>query len=218
MIPGPDRIIACPRCKGLARCGSTSSGNTFGARIWSDGKPDAPMLPRLPSIAKCRHCGKYYWIDRAKQVGIHDWYEDEFDPYLRKHPRWPDVEPIVEPDESECCEALAKRLARSKARRRELRLLAWWKRNDAFRESDGEAREMEARCKENLEALVDLLDESDATDRLMKAEVLRELGEFEAAKVLLQGVDDPELAPFARQLRALCDARDTRVRELESGS
>ena len=32
MIPGPDQIIACPQCKGLAKYMRLESGNTFGAR------------------------------------------------------------------------------------------------------------------------------------------------------------------------------------------
>ena len=42
MIPGPDQIVACPKCNGLAKYRTLLSGNTFGARVWTDGKQDAP--------------------------------------------------------------------------------------------------------------------------------------------------------------------------------
>ena len=39
---------------------SLMSGNTFGARYWSDLKMQAPMLPQISPVQKCPHCGKYY--------------------------------------------------------------------------------------------------------------------------------------------------------------
>ena len=38
MLPGPYQIIACPQCKGLAKYMTLMSGNTIGARVWTDGK------------------------------------------------------------------------------------------------------------------------------------------------------------------------------------
>jgi hypothetical protein len=54
--------------------------------------------------------------------------------------------------------------------------------------------------------------------RLMKAEVLRELGEFELAKQVLGRIDSSEMAAVVRQVRSLCDSGDTRVRELRFGA
>ena len=56
MKPGPDKVIECPKCKALARVFTLVSGNTFGARRWTDGRMIAPMLPRPPVIAKCGDC------------------------------------------------------------------------------------------------------------------------------------------------------------------
>lgn len=47
---------------------SLLSGNTFGARLWSDNKQDAPMLPRLSSVQKCPLCGGYFMITDTKPV------------------------------------------------------------------------------------------------------------------------------------------------------
>ena len=49
MILGPDQIVACPFCAGLAKYMTLISGNTFGSHVWTDGKQIAPMLPRTPS-------------------------------------------------------------------------------------------------------------------------------------------------------------------------
>jgi hypothetical protein len=44
MLPGPDQIVACPNCQGLEKYGTLVSGNTFAARVWTDGRQVAPML------------------------------------------------------------------------------------------------------------------------------------------------------------------------------
>jgi hypothetical protein len=78
---------------------------------------------------------------------------------------------------------------------------------------------MDAQRQANLRALLRLIDEEDDdAERLMKAEVLRELGEFEIAEAVLEEITAPNLAKIVREFRALCRARDLRVRELQLGS
>lgn len=113
---------------------------------------------------------------------------------------------------------MEKGLAADAGQERTLRLLAWWRRNDAFRDGAiGEARPTSPGCRANIEALAQLLDEAIENDRVMKAEVLRELGEFDAARAVLEHVGSPDYAAVVRQLLELCNARDTRVRELDFG-
>jgi hypothetical protein len=60
-----------------------------------------------------------------------------------------------------------------------------------------------------------LLDEADQNDRLMRAKVLRELGEFESANEVLSRVTSTEYTAVVHQLRSLCDTRDAWIRELQ---
>jgi hypothetical protein len=53
-------------------------------------------------------------------------------------------------------------------------------------------------------------------DRLMRAEVLRELGDFAAAKQALREVST-ELRWVADEIRRHCAAKDTRVHVLDRG-
>ena len=48
MIPALDLIIRCPRngCSAHYRVRQYASGNTFGARVWTDGRMIAPMWPK----------------------------------------------------------------------------------------------------------------------------------------------------------------------------
>ena len=48
MLPGPTLIIACPACKAEHLLPTLASGNTLGARYWTDGYCEAPMLPEIP--------------------------------------------------------------------------------------------------------------------------------------------------------------------------
>jgi hypothetical protein len=72
MIPGPDQIIACPKCKGLAYYITLKSGNTIDARVWTDSKMIAPMFPRPPTVVKCHRCAESYWRADAENIGIVD--------------------------------------------------------------------------------------------------------------------------------------------------
>jgi hypothetical protein len=66
MLPGPVLIIACPKCDFLMAKETIQSGNTFGARWWSNGKVDAPMLPNYPKIARCGGCRAFFWVEDVK--------------------------------------------------------------------------------------------------------------------------------------------------------
>ena len=215
MMPGPDQIIACPACQGLARYMTLASGNTFGARSWTDGKQVAPMLPRPPAVVRCHHCEACYWLAEAEKVGTVDPWRDGGEPV---NPAWASAEEVEEPNEEDYYRALEQGLAQNPTEEKQARVLAWWRRNDAFRDTPEVQAEGASNpsgpSRENLVALAQLLDERDRIDRLMKAEVLRELGEFESAKRLLKRVRAKSLATAVLQIRSLCDRRDTLVREL----
>ncbi len=218
MIPGPDQIVACPHCKGLAKYMTLMSGNTIGARVWTDGKQVAPMLPRPPAVVKCRHCVECYWLADAKEVGTVERWGGKGQ---QVDPAWTAAQEVQEPFEDEYYQALEKGLGGDSQQERNLRVLAWWRRNDAFRDAcqaqAGSIAATPAKCRKNLEALASLLDEADENDCLMRAEVLRELGEFESAKQVLSRVTSAEYTTVIRQLRSLCDTGDTCVRELQFG-
>jgi hypothetical protein len=73
MMPGPTLIRRCSLCLKLFLQETISSGNTFGASWWTDGKMEAPMLPDEPWLVKCPHCGALLWIDEQEEVGNFSW-------------------------------------------------------------------------------------------------------------------------------------------------
>lgn len=217
MIPGPDQIIACPKCKGLARYGTLISGNTCEARVWTDGKWIAPMLPLPPAVVKCRHCGECYWLADGREVGEVGKVRRLL-VNLRQRLVNRDCDYVKEPAEEDYYAALNKGLAADEEQEKALRILAWWRRNDAFRDGTYEqkmvAPDPSGLWKENLEALLRMLDECNEEDCLLKTEVLRQLGQFDSARQALSRVVSPQLGPVVARFRSLLDKGDTQVREL----
>jgi hypothetical protein len=215
MILGPDQIVACPFCAGLAKYMTLISGNTFGSQVWTDGKQIAPMLPAPPAVVKCRHRMEYYWLRDAKEVGTGKGWGDEEETV---DPRWDDAEYVEEPTEDGYYAAIERNLARGREQERSLRILAWWRRNDAFRRGlsapVGAIATASTKYQDNLKALADLLDTADENDLAMKAEVFRELGEFEAAMGVLNQIEPGEYSEVIRQIRDLCERQDSGVRQL----
>ena len=210
MIPGPDIIIACPNCDALAKVFSLTSGNTFGASIWTDGKMDAPMLPRPPAITKCHACDSTYWVADAKRVGEYTFWESEDS---NVDPTWKDAPKIEELTEDEYYHAIDSGLGATTEKEKHLRLVTWWCSNDGFRDSSKSFDQApEDRCVENMRRLFDLLDTDDVNDRITKAEVARELGNFTEAIDLATTIDDEDTEHVKSFLLDLCHQQSTVVK------
>ena len=127
---------------------------------------------------------------------------------------------MKEPSADDYFLAIEAGLAKDEGQEKSLRLMAWWRANDSAREWRHAAEVTPASpdgFRRNLLRLVDLLTDDNDNDRLMRAEALRELGEFAAAKQALREVST-ELGWVADQIRRYCAAKDTRVHKLERGS
>jgi hypothetical protein len=133
-------------------------------------------------------------------------------------PAWLDVPGVVEPDEGEYYAALEEGIAADREKEKQLRILAWWRRNNPYRgaldKDAGTTPIVSAECEANLDGLLKLLDHEDEQDRIMKAEVLRELGRFGPATQVLSDWTAEPYGWVVAQVLALCDAEDSCVRQL----
>jgi hypothetical protein len=68
-FPVQIRSLPAGTCQGLEKYGTLVSGNTFGARAWTDGRQVAPMLPRPPAVVTCEICAECYWLKDAREIG-----------------------------------------------------------------------------------------------------------------------------------------------------
>lgn len=184
MRPGPIIIRRCSVCTKFIEQDTIDSGNTCDARFWTDGKLDAPMMPDQPWLVKCLHCGALVWINEQEEVG-------EIGPLgLDKGP-FTDALPYETPSADDYFSFLQKGMPEGE-KERYIRLRAWWAGNDSRREG-GNPTPLSNEEVANLYAFSVLLDDSDENDRILKAEIMRELNQFDDALALLS-------APFYEQL------------------
>ena len=210
MTPGPDQIIACPRCEKYAKYWTLLSGNTFNATLWSDGKFIAPMWPKPPAVVKCHHCSECYWLSEAREI------TEDNNPF----PSQDKIPYAQEPTEEEYYQAIKGGLTKDIGQEKFLRILAWWRSNDAFRGgadiSFGKPPREPGAWADNLESLLSMLGK-DGHEAIMKAEVLRELGKFEQAHQILSNIPSSrETKPVIDKLKSLCSTKDTYVRALDA--
>ena len=174
------------------------------------------MLPRPPAVVKCQHCEKGYWLADAEKVGTFEPWDKE---NQNLNSEWANAKQVEEPTEDEYYSVIETNLAKDKGQEKILRILAWWRRNDVFRNVSRTPGEITASisvaCKENLEALLKLIDQENDADRIAKGEILRELGQFDTAKQILNSVVSEKYAAAVRQILLLCASEDTRVSELQ---
>lgn len=212
MIPDADLIITCPYCDAPSRVFQLISGNTFGAITWTDGWMDAPMMPRTPRITRCAQCRKIYWVATASQHGYVPLGDEGEGGKLKDVPH---IEPLGEAD---CFEALRDGLAPTSDLELELRVFAWWRGNDAFREpqhSAGHGTSLDAVA--NMERIVALTEDIWEEDlALFRAEAQRHLGQFDDARTTLDRVGCSDYWPAKSRQLELLDAQDRNVRILFS--
>ena len=213
MLPGPDQIIACPKCNRPLRCHTLASGNTFGAVLWSDGKQVAPMLPEMPVVSKCGHCSAIFWVEDAETLGEHGGYEPFRDKSAEQVPEDWKICPVVEHlDTQGLVEAID--MVNSVDRLRYLRVRLWHTLNTPCRDPKSPGNfDMPELFGRNLEALAGMLDETDEQERLMKAECFRELGRHSEAIWLLADVAD-NMKWVAAQLESLGKVGNSKVSRL----
>ena len=203
MFPGPTLIKQCAGCAQPFAQETLASGNTFGAKYWTDGKTEAPMLPDQPALIKCPHCQALLWIEAQNLL-------DEVD--FGDRTAYPAAQAYLLPTFEDYWEVLASGDC-DLEQERYLRFQIWWTGNDQRRNRTTPLPLSEPEI-ENLWALMALLYEVDEPDRLMKAEMLRELGEFTEALTLLSEPFAPDFLESACIMRDLARAGDPQVGEI----
>lgn len=193
------------------------SGNNLGARYWSDGKCDAPMLPDYPAVARCPHCRSIFWVEDTIVLGEEGCYSRP--PADQLEALWSGARGLDHLDGEGYEEAIACNSDRE--RERFLRVRYWHCVNDQYRDTlaiEDSKASMTPQHQANLNALLSLLGEEDPSERIMKAEVFRELGRYREALWLLSDVPE-EVSWAASRIAAMAAAGISQVFELrpESG-
>ncbi len=207
MTPSNTLIMKAPGCANSVKFDTIASGNTFGATFWTDGKREAPMLPDDPWLKISPSEGVMFWADECEEIG-----REDFSGSSAEHPEWADLDYAVEPGEANYISALKMPLANTQEKETYIRMRLWWVGNDKIRR--GEASELSSDHIENLRCLETLLSEDDDNQKVMKVEVLRELGKFDAALRLLDGSFPSGYERAVCRIRELAASSDCKVAKL----
>jgi hypothetical protein len=185
-------IRECPHCNAHVVQEETVSGNTIGATYWTDGKREAKMLPDHPWLAKCPMCNFLFWIDESVEV------DSGFDAAKGK-------QQVMAPSEKEILEFIS---GPAFPANKELyvRVSAWRSANDAWRRNPNATPAFSKEQVQNLKSLSAMLDESEPNQRILKAEIARELGEFDECLGLLSHPFDEGYAHAVGFIKKLAEA------------
>lgn len=154
------------------------SKNTLGAITWTDGKRTAPMCPDVPSLVKCPHCAGLVWLERVALANGEDVTQGKGSQKLT--PRY------EMPTESDLSRLLESSNDFSVEEYKYIRVRLWWYANDIIRSNPTQKTvDYSPTQRENMAALFGMFNASMPNERIAKAEVARELGWFDEAKVLL---------------------------------
>ncbi len=202
MIYGENRYYKCPECGKIIYKRSLRSGNTLGARYYSDGRRVAGMLPRFPFISVCPECQTIFRLDAATNVTNPGDVQAEQARFLTVY---------------EYRDALDKKLYDSEDEELRLRLEMWWTFNDRVREGKAlfESEIDKELWGSNAKRLSGILSGRKDTDkRIMLAELLRNQGYFNLCRYTLENIDVPGLERLKEQFETEINKRNKLVFEL----
>ena len=177
MLPGNCILASCPHCGEKKELLQLLSGNTFGAVLWSDAKQVAPMLPCVSDVQKCPACGHYFFLSEAET--------EEGDDYSFETGRLSFDEAVEAFNELKGC---------SNDNLGELSILVVWAFNDMIRENLTPTVEQYAKFKDIVSGC--LKNPIFNGDEFFRAELFREIGEFEECMNILNAYE-PEEGCFA---------------------
>ena len=187
MTIGNPEIIKCPSCKMLQQRTTLNSGNTIGARYYSDGKCIAPMLPEFPFLIKCPKCGIFFKI--TEKVIVRKRFDFSKQNRDIPHVKFMTVEELQQAIDTGLYNG-------DKNDIMHLRLLLWRTSNDSVRNSrkdSSESEDKKAAYEHNCREILSFFENDDDDERLlMRSEMHRNIGEFDKCKDLLAKIKEAE--------------------------
>jgi hypothetical protein len=189
-----------------------ASGNTLGAKYWTDGKVDAPMLPITPEVVACPHCRKVQWINDLKEAGEIPGPRG-FGVPRPEYDKTFDHQPFIElPFADEYLEFLkSEKLLNDQELY--LRWMYWHLMNDS-RRNDPDASPLSFDEVANLKRLSVLIKLGNESSRLTIAEIHRELGDFVSCEKVLDHDFSEELIPAAQTIYFLQEEKISVVKPI----
>lgn len=186
---GTSEYKACTHCQSAIEIVPLLSGNTLGGQLWSDGFLEADQMPEQDLLGRCRHCNEIICLTDLQPHPQQEGFADNND-YSYLSLTLTDYEKLLQQlgDIAEYYHAY-------------LRIKFWQRSNDQRRHSNSMSPLTEQE-QQNLQALLLLLDNEDAS-RLLKTEIYRQQGEFERAQRELSDPFDHRVSEVVVRLKQL---------------
>jgi hypothetical protein len=196
----------------------------------------ARSYPDFPKLVKCPHCKSLLWVDEAKIIGQE--FFRGFTPKIRRdslvalldesgnahqeapgsiNDEWSGVQNYLKPSDSDYLAFLEGGNALDDKKMRYIRMRAWWAANDPMRRPPTRRKRkrlvlgQSLKAQDNMRILFEMLDQADEKQRLLKAELARELGRFDLAQQLLSSEFSENLHSKVIFLKSLTEQRNIKV-------
>ena len=240
-ILGPDYIYQCPKCENLLKKGSILSGNTYSSFLYSDGKIIAPMLPLFPNLTKCEKCDTILWLSDMKEIGrcgvmsgecTHEWENASRVKflYIKDLCRFLELDAVKNDIEKEKVVRQMIWWIFNDRERKDNFILGqaidgnMWKSdtkdinqqiitielkdlvNEIFMQEFDETL-----WEQNCQRLLELFDMKDVDQKILTAEIYRNLGEFDMCLKLIDTIDDKDYDWIVNRLKFECENRNKLV-------
>ncbi len=210
MIPGPTYVFQCPQCHNLLTRESLVSGNTFHSTGYSDGKLIAPMLPDFPNLTKCKKCNHLFWLSKLEEIGTFNYGE-------KGKLEWQNADEAEFLSIDDYFRALDSGVIIGKGEEGFVRQQIWWAFNDRTR-AEGiifTDNNDESLYIHNCLDFIEFLDPENENEKMLIAEVYRNMGNFGRCLELIEDIRDDELSGIVVNLRSECGKKNRWVIPLE---
>ena len=175
MFAGSDLILTCPHCEALAKLPIPEAEEFPDMITWTDGWQTAPGLDRPPRVTRCPACSRTFWVGEAQQLGLLGGREQT----AEEKAAWAAAPALKPLDEAGVQQALDEGLASLPDLELELRVLLWWRGNDAYRCAQAPVgHSTSPAAVANMERFIEMTADGSEDLLLFRAEAQRHLGRF----------------------------------------
>ena len=207
----------CPNCENKLAVQCIFSGNTIGSKLYSDGKSISPMMPEELRITKCEKCKTIFWLKKVDPKNVSSNFIKSPDiliddgplvSFLELDTKGPLIKftPEISPQRANFLsiqdnfKTLELGLAENPEEEKYIRIRIWWRFNDRarFKKRLFHSEEEKFMWKENLKELLKLLDQKSINERIMNAEINRNLGNFEICESILESIKSSGYQKFKK--------------------
>jgi len=172
-------IYKCPECGKLTGIYGLTSVNTYGITLYSDGFAHGMMYGEDAEIGKCPKCKTIYWLKEENIIG-------EYTP-ITINTKWSNAKEPEVLNEKDYIDVLNEKMYRNKEEEYYLRKCFWQVFNRKRFETEftkEEKKIYDSNCKQ----LIKFCNMDNINDKLMVAEIYRNMGNFSECIAILETI------------------------------